>query len=261
MASRLPDEIKLMIFEEYTSIFVDKILLITEKSNQLADALKPLFVSREIWKMADRIFKVAALSCKLVKCGNPHLPFFEFHGPTAPVRAKIQYYEHQIAERPDQIDGVRLYGVVNEIQKLGHFYPNLRMIHIKLMYTSTRPQLLRWDAMAPLEITQHGHGVPGTKVMQEVVRQLHRVFGYPAAQNGSKVAMFITDGIASSQGKMLSSEVLGDDVLRGHCFSISFDDQLDARCNVSRAMQSTNEQARKRTCCHGEHPVSRELHK
>jgi len=238
MASRLPDEIKLMIFEEYTNLFIDKMLFIAENRNQLVDALKPLFVSRSIWKLADRIFAFAALSGKLMKYGNPHLPSFEFHGPTAPVRAKVQHYEHQIAERPEQIDGVRVYGIIREIRELGQYYSNLQMIHIKFTYTSTKPQLLHWDPHAPLEITQHGHGIPGRMIMREVVRELHRGFAYPAAEKGNKVGMYVTDDIASSRTRMLYSEFLGDDLLRGHCFSISFDDHLDAHWNLCRVRMS-----------------------
>lgn len=246
IAQQLPHEIKLMIFEQYVKSFKGEILHIAyHRKNELAKALRPLFVSRDIWRLGQELlFELVIISGGISPAGSPYSMYDE---PRPAVAAKIQHYELQIDEQPKQIDLRRLNDILFDIGTVGHLYPNLRSIHIKFLYASTKPILL----VAENRLGQAGYRFEVSDTMEEVIGELQRVFGYRKTPYGysrserqTKVDMFVTDGIFNQQkaSLFLWGKGLGSPALRGIRMRIPFDDQLAELANISEAKWATAEQ-------------------
>jgi len=245
MASGLPYEIKLMIFEEYINSFKGKVIHITEHHNELADALKPLFVSRDIRKLGqDKIFELVVISGGFAPVGYPYTLFYE---PSLALGMSVQHYEMQIEEQPKQIDLARLDNILMNIREVGHYFPNLRSIHINFLYASTKPIL----SVARSRLGEAGRRFEVLTTMEEVIRQLQRVFeyrqrifGYGRIGQQPKVEMSITDSVFNQKKAdlFLWGEGLGSPALRGIRMRIPFDNYLDELANVSEARWATAEQ-------------------
>ena len=235
-----------MIFEQYIKSFRGKVLRIAyHRNNELAKALRPLFVSRDIWRLGQEfIFELVIISGGISPAGSPYSMYDE---PRPAVAARIQHYEMQIDEQPKQIDFKRLNNILFDLDTVGHLYPNLRSIHIKFLYASTKPML----PVAENRLGQAGYRFQVSVAMEEVIGELQRVFGYRQSYYDSsrnerqpKVDMFVTDGVFTQKqaDSFLWGQSLGSPALRGIRMCIPFDDQLAELANISEAKWATAEQ-------------------